>query len=90
MSYSENPIIENIVLTIINDGDGSQCGMSYDARLARAHVGIYRFRDACRQCSRYLHENFDLRQANPREIRYAAIIVQDYYRNHAEEIARHG
>ena len=75
--YHTNPAINDTVLTIINDGNGDQCGMSYKQRCAAAEYGIMAFRSACRTYRPELKRT---------EVIEAATIIQEYYREHMREI----
>lgn len=86
MNYSENHAVNDTVLTIINDGDGAQCGMTYEERKAAADTGIYRFREACRAYSRYRNKNYGSIHLERTEVIEAASILQEYYREHVAEI----
>lgn len=57
----------DIVLTLVNDGDGSQCGLDYDARRT---ASLARIRIACRHY---------LPTASNADIDDAAILVKAYY-----------
>ena len=87
MSYSQNHTVEDLVLTIINDGNGSQCGMSYPQRCAAAESGIFEFRAACRAYGRYRHRVYGSSIPDRLEVIEAADILQAYYREHAKESA---
>lgn len=87
--YHDSPVINDIVLTIINDGNGSQCGMTYEDRCANTHNAALSkrlFRDAASRytgSNRYLADNADV----PRSaIITAARILFDYYLNHVTEV----
>lgn len=88
MAYSQNHTVEDLVLTIINDGDGSQCGMNYAQRCAAADNGLYEFRAACREYGRYRHRTYASRVPSRDEVLAAADILQAYYREHNMETAR--
>lgn len=48
--YHEDPVINDIVLTVINDGNGSQCGITYNQRCNAAKSGyILAFRRAANE-----------------------------------------
>lgn len=83
MGYHEDPIVNDIVLTIINDGNGSQCGMDYEERKRMAE-SVYRFRTACREYNRQRSRSGSVR-ATPGQIIQAADILQAYYREHVAE-----
>jgi hypothetical protein len=84
--YSENQIVNDIVLTIINDGDGSMCGMDYKARLdAGRHHGLFEFRHAAREYGRYRHKHFGSSVPTRHEWVEAGNILMRYYEEHAKE-----
>lgn len=82
--YHDNPAINSTVLSIINDGDGSQCGMTYKQRCEAAEHGIFKFRAACVKYSAW-RTRHDERALTPEEIIQAAILLQLYYRQHIKE-----
>lgn len=84
--YHQDPVVNDLVLTIINDGDGSQCGMSYKQRCQSAAFGILNFRFACRQYSRIRYANGGS-LATREQWLTAADVLQSYYREHIKEIA---
>jgi hypothetical protein len=86
--YHENPIINDLILTIINDGNGSQCGLSYAQRkYEAAHHGLSQFRLAC---ARYNKQRVasGSKKADRLEVIEAAQILFDYYIAHNREIAQ--
>jgi hypothetical protein len=85
MSYSENPRINDAVLTIINDGNGAQCGMDYAQRCAAAETGVSRYRTACARYSDYSHRTYGSPRMTQSEIVRAADILQAYYRENLVE-----
>lgn len=87
MSYHNDPIINDLVLTIVNDGDGSQCGMTYDQRCRAANTGLFEYRAACRAYSRYRHSHYGAPHASREQIIAAADLIQAYYREHVAEMA---
>lgn len=87
MSYHENSAINDALLTIINDGNGSQCGMNYAQRCAAADTGIFEFRAAVRAYSRFRHANYGSRHLTRPEVLEAATYLQNYYREHNKECA---
>jgi hypothetical protein len=87
MTYSTNPTVEDVVLTVINDGNGSQCGMTYAQRCEAAEFGIFEFRAACRAYGRYRHRNYGASIPTRGEVIEAADILQAYYREHTKESA---
>lgn len=76
MSYSNDPVVEDIILTVINDGNGSECGMTYQERL---NADIFQFRNACRKYSPKATHNQRFQ---------AAQLLFEYYENHKKEILR--
>jgi len=86
MIYSTDHRVNDLVLTIINDGDGKQCGMDYAKRCAAAETGLFDYRFACRSYSRYSHAHYGTPHATQAQIIAAADIVQEYYREHVTEI----
>jgi hypothetical protein len=82
MSYHNNPTVNDLVLSIINDGDGSMCGMTYKQRCAAADTGIGEFRAAARDYSEYRTKHFEQPKATRQEILDAATCLQEYYRRH--------
>lgn len=83
--YHENPEIDDIVLTVINDGDGELCGMDYNKRCQMAFLfDATEFIVACKQYNSQ-KEN----QVSDHHCRTAAFIVRDYYRNHLKENERY-
>lgn len=82
--HHQNPIINDIVLTIINDGNGSQCGMDYAARCAAAENGIASYRAACRYYN--LQRSYaGAKSATRAEMLEAESVLQGYYRQHMQE-----
>lgn len=83
MGYHSDARINDAVLTIINDGDGSQCGMDYAARKRAGRDGgrIMPFTNAV------LHYRRDLQlsAAGLRDAAEAARILMDYYVTHVRE-----
>lgn len=71
-----NHIVNDIVLTVINDGDGSQCGMNYSKRCEVAENGLFFYRVACRHYKP---------SACNKDILEAADLIQAYYREHTKE-----
>ena len=82
----ENTTITDITLSVINDGDGSQCGFSYDDRcdaIKRADDSV--FRAACWQYGTRGRSALELPPASRDEILAAASAVRDYYIEHVAE-----
>lgn len=74
--YSTNHNVENAVLTVINDGDGSQCGMDYKERCRVAEFGLADFYTACKRYNPELSK---------KEAREGAELLQSYYQEHVKE-----
>jgi hypothetical protein len=50
--YHDDPVVDDLILTIINDGNGSQCGMTYENRKSAAFShDLAPFRIAARKYS---------------------------------------
>lgn len=75
----EDHKIEHAVLAIINDGDGSLCGLNYKRRCELAEFGLF---DYCVAAKR-----FDP-SLKPTQVRKAGELIQVYYRNHVAEMKR--
>ena len=74
---ASNALTNDIVLTVINDGDGSQCGMDYNERCLAAAFGIAQYRTACRNYAP---------TASHKQIIEAATLIQEYYREQSKEV----
>lgn len=85
MAFSEDPVIEDLVLTIINDGEGTQCGMNYCARCQAAENGIFEYRLAVRNYNRYRRSVYGSPHASREQVLMAATLIQKYYREHVKE-----
>ena len=87
MLYHEDPQTNEIILTVINDGDGSQCGSGYERRcdLARAGNSLTEFRFMAREYIRHAHRTF----GTPHPPRSAWVgagnYLQRYYEEHITE-----
>lgn len=81
--YHPDPRVNDIVLTIINDGNGSQCGMDYRARCNAAATGILRYRAAVAE---YGRRAYGRSMPTRSQIIEAADVLQHYYRAHVEEM----
>ena len=79
--------ITDTVLSIINDGDGTLCGLTYTQRCHHAAFGLAEYRAACRTYSDYRQQHGE-RKLTRQEIIEAASQVQDYYVNHMRERKR--
>jgi hypothetical protein len=84
--YSEDSIVNDIVLTLVNDGNGSECGMTYAERVAAADTGIGDYRIACAKYNERRAAVYEMPKATRRQVVQAATLVQAYYRNHAKEL----
>lgn len=84
--YSTYPAVNDIVLTIINDGNGSECGMTYSERVAAAETGIGDYRIACAKYNQRRLEVYEMPKATRQQVLEAATLVQEYYRRHAKEL----
>jgi hypothetical protein len=80
MTHAKN----DLVLIVINDGNGSQCGMTYDQRCAAAATGIDQFRYACQKANQWRIAH-DCPSATRADVFAAASEVYAYYRNHMAE-----
>lgn len=69
-------IIHNMALTVINDGNGDQCGLNYAQRCALAEHGWPEYVNACHLVDP---------SATVDECGYAGEIVREYYRRHVAE-----
>jgi hypothetical protein len=80
--------IDNIVLTAINDGDGSQCGATYAQRYALAehrHGGhILKWRKIADTCADWLERGGSPKAWDAARAR-AARKLQAYYIDHVRE-----
>ena len=84
--YHDNPAINDTVLTIINDGNGSQCGMTYKQRCEASDTGIMAYRLACKTYSEQRVAS-GARALTKTEIIEAANYLQAYYRQHMKEMS---
>lgn len=76
---SDDHKIEDAVLTIINDGDGSMCGLNYKRRCELAEYGLMDYCHAVKQFDPTLSRT---------QNRIAGERIQEYYRNHVAEMHR--
>ena len=89
MSYSDNATVNDIVLTVINDGDGKQCGASYAQRCDAARAGnYYEFGDMARAYGRYRLSHYGATVPARAEWVAARDILFSYYVEHVAEIDR--
>lgn len=87
MGYHADYRTNDIVLCIINDGDGSMCGMNYLQRCDAAEYGLAKFRAAAKAYSDFSAKKFKQAPATHRQIIDAATCLQEYYRRHMAESA---
>lgn len=87
MSYHTDPRTNDIVLSVINDGDGSMCGMTYKQRCDAAEFGLAQFRAAAKAYADFSVTHFAQRPASRQQILDAATCLQEYYRRHMAESA---
>ena len=73
-------IVNDIVLTVINDGNGDQCGLTYKQRCNAAQYGLASYRIACVRYGNSIG-------ASKQQVLEAADEVQEYYREHTKEMA---
>ena len=79
--YHDNPVLNNIILTIINDGNGSECGTTYDDRIKFAgNYDTASFYAMTRHCAERYGDRLTAQQVGD-----AAMIVYSYYVNHNTE-----
>jgi len=71
--------IEHAVLAVINDDDGSLCGLNYKRRCELAEFGLFSYCGAVKRLDPSL---------KPKQVRKAGELIQAYYQNHAAEIQR--
>jgi hypothetical protein len=79
--------ITDTVLSIVNDGDGTICGLTYAQRCQDAEFGLIHYRAACKKYSDYRQQQGE-RKLTRQELIEAAAQVQDYYDNHMRERKR--
>ena len=75
----EDHKIEHAVLAIINDGDGSLCGLNYSRRCKVADYGLVEYCAAVKRFDPSLKRT---------QIRKAGELIQAYYQNHVAEMKR--
>ena len=87
MSYSDDPIINEIVLVVVNDGNGKQCGMTYQQRCDAAENGLADYVNACLRFDRQrVADGGAPAVKRAIQVRGAAEIIQAYYRQHVAEV----
>lgn len=87
MSYHPDPRTNDIILAVINDGDGTMCGLNYRQRCAAAEFGLAKFRVAAKAYADYSVKVFEQSPATRRQVLDAASCLQEYYRRHMAESA---
>lgn len=96
MSYHDDPLVNDAVLAIINDGNGEMCGIDYEARKAAAkrnEYGMYLYGQAARAYIGYRNRHFrdssDVWiRPSAGQIETIARLLQRYYLDHLAECAR--
>lgn len=87
-NYDFEHAVTDIELTVINDGDGSQCGYSYDDRCAAAlfpgSPNQYVFLNAARNYD-HVRQRAGAAPASEAAIQEAARRLTAYYVEHAQE-----
>jgi hypothetical protein len=76
------------MLTIINDGNGSQCGFTYKQRCELARMfahGLLKFREMARNYNRYAVKNYGSPRATREECTEAGNRLFHYYEEHIKE-----
>ena len=85
MSYTGNHRIDAVLLVVINDGDGSQCGRSYKERLQVAawasRGSLWPWRLMLIEASKHVRGAF----LNDAERSHGALFLRDYYRDLLKE-----
>jgi hypothetical protein len=86
MSYTGNHRIDAVLLVVINDGDGSQCGTDYEGRLilTRYSSDQWPWNLMMRRAAR--HTNADtLVNITREEVLEGGRFLRDYYRDLLKE-----
>ena len=86
--YSPDSIVNDLVLTIVNDGNGTECGMSYAARrlAVKLQDGVFQFRRACEHYNKRRVSVYECSEsATAHQINSAADILRAYYVDHIKE-----
>lgn len=86
--YHEDVHVNDVILSIFNDGDGSLCGMSYKDRsnLSMTEYGLVHYRNAVRTCSKHLKKHFGNPMLTLVQQVEAADLIQKYYQTHMKEM----
>lgn len=90
MSYHDDPQVNEIILTVINDGNGNQCGADYSERCRIAqHAEVdsarYRFRGIARAYDRYSHRVYGHPLRTLKQTSEAGDYLAKYYAEHVKE-----
>jgi len=85
--FSDNHIVNDLVLCVINDGNGSECGISYEQRCqaAMGFRSILSMRQAARECGHYQHKVYGTSVPTRKELVEAGNILANYYDEHVKE-----
>lgn len=91
MAYSQDPVVEDAVITITNDGNGSQCNCTYHERLANARhpSAVFRlatWRHMVRAYNRWRIKQGDQVLFTTRQVCEAARLLDAYYQDHLGEL----
>ena len=82
MSFHRNHKVNNLILTVINDGNGDQCGVNYNERMKHAEFPLGTMQKAVKHYNDSLPSN---EKANRRELFAARNFLGCYYREHFYE-----
>ena len=88
--YHKNPVIDNLVLTIIADGNGSLCGYTYEQRVEAARKGyapsLLQSCQACRNLVKTNNANGVSAGVAPTIVKTAGELIAEYYAAHVAEM----
>jgi len=81
--YHDNPRTNNVILAVINDGNGGLCGMTYEERCQSVDnfTSVLNLRKAARVCADRLGINLPFRPDSFE----AGNILSRYYQDHVKE-----
>lgn len=83
--YHKNAVVDNLVSTVINDGNGDQCGFTYAQRVAIAKRGYaISLLDSIKAC-RNVAKKYGM-SVSPDIIRLAGETIAEYYDDHVAEM----
>lgn len=95
MSYHKDPRVSDAVLVVVNDGDGTQCGLTYKDRLAlympqaKPHaLRLAEYRRAVRRWDTHRLRRYGLETGGPLsgpQVQAAAVCLESYYSQHVKE-----